>query len=90
MYLKGEAFDVISIFRKRTMRKGHAMNKENDRPDRFAHGTGGEDANDSTDSLPRTALSGLSAYEDSSICNHLGEAVGEAVASFQLRFNEQH
>jgi L-asparaginase II len=35
--------------------------------------------------LPDTALQALSCYAKSIICNHLGETVGEAIASFRLR-----
>jgi L-asparaginase II len=40
--------------------------------------------------LPDALPIELSPYADSAIRNHRGETVGEAVASFQLRFNNRH
>jgi L-asparaginase II len=42
------------------------------------------------DVLPDAAFRALSSYAKSDVRNHLGETVGEAIASFQLRFRDQH
>jgi L-asparaginase II len=42
------------------------------------------------DVLPDSAFEALSSYANPDVRNHLGEIVGEAVASFRLRFNEQY